>query len=66
MIWRCLNLELAFRKGQASRAVDWIGCQLRLTSVGVIAQLQAESVIEMQKFVTEALAHNAVSEKALR
>ncbi len=60
LAWRIIDLELAFKKGQSGRTVDWICCQLRLTSVGVTAQLQAESVLELQlqRFVADVLTSN--------
>ena len=66
LVWRCVNLDLAFKKGQCGAAIDWIGCRLRITKVGVIALLQSEAVREMQRMVSAALGANVVSEKVLR
>ena len=65
LAWRCINLDLSFKKGQYGQSIVWIGCRLRMTKDGVIALLQSEAVLEMQRMVSDILASNVVSEKVL-
>ena len=65
-IWRTLNLDLSFRKGQSGHEVAWIGSRLFLGQSGIIAQLQGETVMELKAPINGMLQTNVVSHKALR
>jgi hypothetical protein len=65
-VWRALNLDLSFKKGQEGHAVSWIGSRLLLTRSGVLAMLQADTIKELSDTIDEILKHNVVSHKLLR
>jgi hypothetical protein len=64
LTWRALNLDLAFRKGQAGQDIVWIGSRLVLNASGIVAQLQGETVTELREIVRGMLEQNVVSEKS--
>ena len=66
LVWRCLNLELAFRKGQTGRKISWIGSTLILARSGVLATLQSDTVDELKALLSDVASANVVSIKALR
>ncbi len=45
LAWRALNLHLTFHRGQSGREVSWIGSRLVMSSTGVVAQMQGETVV---------------------
>ena len=65
LLWRCINLELAFEKGSVGRAVDWIGVHLELRTGGVDGSMKRETVNEVRTEVEAMLRENVVGHKRL-
>ena len=49
LVWRALNLQLSYAKGQLGRKVTWIGCVIGLVPEGVTAT-EADNVTELKSW----------------
>lgn len=70
LAWRVLNIALAFKKGQRSRSIEWIGFQLVVKDEhplkAVFVTLKRDTQEGIQAFVTEFLSGNTIGVRHLR
>ena len=66
--WRCMGLSLAFRKGQLSERVGWVGHEVEAnTKEGIInVTIKKEFVAEVLRQTLEIKRNNKIGRKALR
>jgi hypothetical protein len=65
-IWRCLGFPLAFRKGQLSQNITWIGATLELKGTTVTASIKQSILEDLQRQVKRALKTNLLSNREVQ
>ena len=66
LVWRSLNLNLAFAKGQRGTRIDWIGSTLWVHPGVIMAAIKQETKEELISLIGGMLSKNVTCCKALR